>query len=113
MKENVGSSKAFESIACPIGKLDDDAFLDLKVKVLIKVLNSARTACDEKIKENFDVVWYAMNRYRLPNNISSRRIEDTPEYKKRLEELRGNDCDFYHGFNSGILATGKPVSCCQ
>ena len=106
IKEDTNYSK-YEASKFPIGKSDNNEFLDLKARVLIKVLNSTRAVCDEKIKENFDIVWYAMNRCRLPNHDASRRIECSPEYGRRIEELRSLDCDFHHGFNSGILATGK------
>ena len=39
---------------------------------------------------------------RYPNHEASQRIDE--EYKEEIEKLRGDDGDFHHGFNSGVLA---------
>ena len=59
------------------------------------------------IKEKFELVWYAENRCRFPTSEHSRRIEETPQYKDLIEDLRGPDGDYHHGFNCGLLAAAR------
>ena len=44
---------------------------------------------------------------RYPNHEASKRIETAEEHQKALSDLRGPDCDFHHGFNSGLLAASR------
>jgi hypothetical protein len=42
---------------------------------------------------------------RYPNHEASERIDK--EHKEDIEKLRGDDGDFYHGFNTGVLAAAR------
>lgn len=65
------------------------------------------TAVSEKENKYYDLVWYARKTEEQYNNISevkenSDRIEKI--YSTEIEKLQGEDGDFDHGFNSGMLA---------
>jgi hypothetical protein len=85
------------------------------------------------MKKNYDLVWFAKYRCkcsamvspcwrachhgwmftpcprwfadRYPNHEASERIDQ--EHKEEIEKLRSDDGDFYHGFNSGLLAAAR------
>jgi hypothetical protein len=42
---------------------------------------------------------------RYPNHEASHRIDQ--EFKNEIEQLRGQDGDFFHGYNSGVLAAAR------
>ena len=50
---------------------------------------------------------YNFNIDRYPNHEASQRIEQTEEYKQEIQKLRGDDGDYFHGFNSGVLAATR------
>jgi len=61
-------------------------------------------------KKYFDLVWYARSdkdklledeRYEILSILN--RIES--EYKQETDSLYSDDCDWSHGFNSGVLST--------
>jgi len=76
-------------------------------KILNNVLEAVKETASSKIIEKFDLVWFAQNRCRFPNHQDTNWIEKAPEYQNEISKLRGNDGDFYHGFNSGVLATSR------
>ena len=59
------------------------------------------------MKHNFELVWFARNRSRYPTHPDSKCIENSKFHREELAKLRTNDCDFHHGFNSGVLATSR------
>ena len=44
---------------------------------------------------------------RYPNHEASKRIENAEEHKDAISDLRGQDADYHHGFNSGLLAASR------
>jgi hypothetical protein len=108
----------------------DDELLALRVrnKILSEALESIQKSASEELKRRFDLVWFAKYRckyyatnwetvsYKLtsfpslpsdryPNHPDSKRIDT--EYKKDIEKLRGGDGDYFHGFNTGLLAAAR------
>mmetsp|Transcript_37462 Transcript_37462/g.76242 ORF Transcript_37462/g.76242 Transcript_37462/m.76242 type:complete len:149 (-) Transcript_37462:557-1003(-) len=76
-------------------------------KVLREALKAVEDTATEQLKKSFELVWFARNRCRYPNHEASKRIETAEEHQKALSKLRGPDCDFHHGFNSGLLAASR------
>lgn len=61
----------------------------------------------DMVKVNFERVWFANNRICFPASEHSRRLEMDPQQCEAIGQLRGEDADYHHGFNSGLLAAGR------
>ena len=83
--------------------VEEDGIIKLRAqnKVLINALKQIQSLSQEQSKEKYDLVWFALNRYRYPNHQASKDIENGESYQEELKKLRSSDGDFYHGFNSG------------
>ena len=79
--------------------------LRAKNKMLMETLAAIKQTANKELKEKFDLVWYAKFRYRYPNHEASARIDK--EHKEMIQDLRSDDGDFHHGFNSGVLAASR------
>ena len=76
--------------------------------IIIESLKKLEVCVRDKEKKAYDLVWFAQYRGRYPKHKDSKRIEhDTPEYSEKMLQLQGEDCDFWHGFNSGALAFSR------
>ena len=73
------------------------------------VLGSLSFWIDNGISHHFPYqkISYNFNADRYPNHEASKRIEQTEEYKPEIQKLRGDDGDYFHGFNSGVLAATR------
>ena len=79
--------------------------LRAKNKMLMETLAAIKQTANKEMKEKFDLVWYAKFRYRYPNHEASSRIDK--EHKEMIQNLRSDDGDYHHGFNSGVLAATR------
>lgn len=76
-------------------------------KVLSNALKQIQSCAEEHLNQKYDLVWFARNRCRYPNHEASNRIENSEAHRVELEKLKTLDCDYHHGFNSGVLATTR------
>ena len=44
---------------------------------------------------------------RFPTHAASKWLDHSKEHKSDIEKLHSIDGDFYHGFNSGVLAASR------
>ena len=88
-----------------ISKDEELKALRIRNKVLTESLAAIKDAASEETKKNFDLVWFAKNRYRHPNHEASKRIDG--EYQDDIAKLKRNDGDFHHGFHTGLLAASR------
>ena len=95
------SEKAKATVS-PSATKDDVQALRVRNQILTESLAAIKETASKELKKSFDLVWFAKYRYRYPNHEASQRIDE--EYKEEIEKLRGDDGDFHHGFNSGVLA---------
>jgi hypothetical protein len=86
---------------------NDIAKLLVHNKVLATALKQIQSCAEEHSKHNFELVWFALNRTRYPNHPASKNIKKSESHREDLDKLRSNECDFHHGFNSGVLATSR------
>eukprot|EP00561_Arcocellulus_cornucervis_P013138 CAMPEP_0185799688 /NCGR_PEP_ID=MMETSP1322-20130828/465_1 /TAXON_ID=265543 /ORGANISM="Minutocellus polymorphus, Strain RCC2270" /LENGTH=183 /DNA_ID=CAMNT_0028495275 /DNA_START=105 /DNA_END=656 /DNA_ORIENTATION=- len=86
---------------------DEVIALRAENKVLRQALNAVEDTATEQLKKSFELVWFARNRCRYPNHEASKRIEGAEEHKDAISDLRGQDADYHHGFNSGLLAASR------
>jgi GNAT superfamily N-acetyltransferase len=68
----------------------------------VDTLAAIKQSTYKELKKKFDLVWYARFRYRYSNHEASSRIDKG--YKEEIPELRSDEGDFHHSFNSGVLA---------
>ena len=75
--------------------------------IIIESLMSVKDTASKKEKEAYELVWFTQFRSRYPKHNDSEQIEQ--KYKEKIEQLRGNEGPFYHGFNSGVLAFSRMI----
>lgn len=85
----------------------DVAELKADNEFLKKTLTLIHNTATDQMNFSRDLVWFAHNRIRYPNHKDSKRIEQSEEHNQELQNLKGKDGDFYHGMNSGILASSR------
>eukprot|EP00567_Pseudictyota_dubia_P014053 CAMPEP_0197436314 /NCGR_PEP_ID=MMETSP1175-20131217/3780_1 /TAXON_ID=1003142 /ORGANISM="Triceratium dubium, Strain CCMP147" /LENGTH=182 /DNA_ID=CAMNT_0042965571 /DNA_START=164 /DNA_END=712 /DNA_ORIENTATION=+ len=106
IKHTISANKA--TVSPSSTSIQDEVIaLRAKNKVLEEALKAVEESATEKLKANFELVWFARNRCRYPNHEASKRIEKSEEHREAISKLRGTDGDFHHGFNSGLLAAAR------
>ncbi|KAL7518069.1 hypothetical protein ACHAWX_002927 [Stephanocyclus meneghinianus] len=86
---------------------DEVLFLRSQNKLLKSALGAIKDTATAKLSKTYELVWYARNRTRFPTHDASKWLDHSKEHKSDIEKLRSIDGDFYHGFNSGVLAASR------
>ena len=67
--------------------------------------NEMKLASMDMMKKYSNLVWYARSDKNTSNiEIQKQHKEYEELYPIEIAQLNGNESDFYHGFNSGMLA---------
>mmetsp|Transcript_28869 Transcript_28869/g.44374 ORF Transcript_28869/g.44374 Transcript_28869/m.44374 type:complete len:160 (+) Transcript_28869:1-480(+) len=86
---------------------EDIETLKARNRVLLNALKSISKSAEDHYKKSFELVWFANNRTRFPNHEVSKWLDHSEEHREDIRNLRSDDGDFHHGFNSGVLAATR------
>lgn len=86
---------------------DELTALRQKVNFLADALHSVEKLADEQIKRNYELVWFARNYAPFSNDENVLRLLSSPEHREAIGKLLGPEREYFHGFNSGLLAAAR------
>ncbi|KAL9184421.1 hypothetical protein ACHAXT_002507 [Thalassiosira profunda] len=86
---------------------DELIYLRSQNKLLKTALDSVKDTATEKLSKSYELVWYARNRTRYPSHEASKWLDHSKEHSHDIEDLHSGDADYFHGFNSGVLAASR------
>ena len=75
---------------------------------LKKRLELIETVIKDKTDYSWDLVWYARSHPNEPLGEKGRQ-EVEEKYPEKVEELKGKDTNWHHGYNSAALALSRLV----
>ena len=101
LKRSVSTSPSHKNIE------DEVLYLRAQNKLLKSALNAVKDTASEKLSKSYELVWYARNRTRYPSHEASKWLDNSKEHSDDIDNLRGMNGDFHHGFNSGMLAASR------
>lgn len=130
-KAGQSTKHAVSPTSSPQSMSEEVLVLRARNKLLTQALAAIHSSSEKELKKRYDLVWFAKYRCksslqfasnddipvprklttpfaftdRHPNHEASERIDK--EYQEDIEKLRGEDGDFHHGFNSGVLAAAR------
>ena len=94
-----------------LSKNEQIHYLQAQNRLLQKSLKSIADTATEQLRQSYELVWFYRNMGRLPNkneiNILQSIENGTPQLKIAISQLTGPEREYYHGFNSGLLAAAR------